>query len=308
MKIGIIDIGTNTTRLAVFDAEPHGARTPVLKKTEITRLGEDVNRTRNIKPEAAARTLLKLDEYMDDCRALGADRVAGAGTSVLRDAENAADFVNKVQERGVDFRVVTGAVEGRMVYAGVAAGLGAKPQQPVLVVDVGGGSTEFITGRGADFDRVVSLDIGAVRMTERFVTQDPPARRDLESLEAFVTSEFRKIAPDFAAAADAIMAAVGGTSSTLAALLLGVYDPERVHGMELSLDNVLELYRNLAAATTEQRAAMPGMEPKRADIITAGAGIYACMLRAFGKHGFRVSLHDIRHGLLEYVLSGRWDD
>jgi exopolyphosphatase/guanosine-5'-triphosphate,3'-diphosphate pyrophosphatase len=144
-------------------------------------------------------------------------------------------------------------------------------------------------------------------MTEQFIHTDPPAPNELAQMEEFATEMFQSIAAQFNAEPGVVVAAVGGTAATLAALHLGGYDPDRVHGLELTREIIESIYQKLAALTTPRRAALPGIEPKRADIITAGAGNYVCLLRALGLPGFRVSLHDIRHGLLEFILSGQWD-
>ena len=144
-------------------------------------------------------------------------------------------------------------------------------------------------------------------MTERFLAASPPAPDQLALMDAFVSDQFRAAAPEFRPGANGFAAAVGGTITALAALHLGAWDPDRVHGMDLTAARISTLSSMLAALPSADIASLPGMEPKRADIITAGAGIYVCLMRAFGLARLRVSLHDIRHGVLQALLSGAWD-
>ena len=306
-RIGVIDIGTNTARLAVFDCRDTGARTPIVRHSEITRLGQGVNRNRRLDPEAVKRTLDVMDRYVEQARELGAHPLCGVGTSALRDAGDAQDFVDAIRARGVDFKVVAGAAEARLVFAGAATAFDARDSGPVLVIDVGGGSTELIRGAGAVFEKVASLDIGAVRMTERFMPHSPAHQADLQRMESFMKTAFQAVAADFAPGPGGHAAAVGGTISTLAALHLRGWDPDRVHGVDLSLERIESLYGTLRGMSSEQIADLPGMEPRRADIITAGTAVYVVLLRAFGLHGVRVSLHDIRHGVCEAVIGGSWN-
>ena len=307
-RIGVIDIGTNTTRLAIFETRAGGGFTPLVRRSEITRLGQGVNQERTLPPEAVARTLHTLDQYLAECREHALAHLAGVGTSVLRDAADAPGFVDTVRARGVDFKVVSGAAEAQLVFAGAATAFDNAADRAVLVVDSGGGSTELIRGRGVRYERVASIDVGAVRMTEQFLPQSPPAAHSLEAMEEFIATRFQTPAADFSPGPGGDIAAVGGTVTTLAALPLGGWDPERIHGLDLSADIISGLYRKLASLPAARIAELPGMEPKRADIITAGAGIYVCLLRAFRAPGLRVCLHDIRHGVLQAVLSGQWQN
>jgi exopolyphosphatase/guanosine-5'-triphosphate,3'-diphosphate pyrophosphatase len=307
-RIGVIDIGTNTTRLAVFEVKSAGERVPLVRRSEITRLGQGVNRNRRLAPEAMERTLAVLDNYVAEARALGVNTLAGAGTSALRDAADAPQFVNAVRSRGVDFKVVAGEQEARLVFAGASAAFGKERDRPVLVIDAGGGSTELIRGRGISFEHAASLDIGAVRMTEQFLHNSPPAPEQTAAMEDFMRRAFEAASPEFSPGPQGTAAAVGGTIATLAALNLGTWDADRVHGLELTLDYMESVYAQLLGLAAADIAQLPGIEPKRADIITAGAGLYVCLLRAFELHSVRVSLHDIRHGICEAVLSGAWDE
>jgi exopolyphosphatase/guanosine-5'-triphosphate,3'-diphosphate pyrophosphatase len=304
--IGVIDIGTNTSRLAVFEIGGQGARTPVVRHSVITRLGQGVNQNKHLLPEAVERTLAVLDDYVKEARGLGVDVLAGVGTSALRDAANAGEFVDAVRARGVDFKVVAGENEARLVFAGAATAFDSGADNAVLVIDVGGGSTEMIRGRGAAFERVTSLNIGAVRMTEQFLPDSPPRSADAQAMEVFVRQAFESVAAEFSTGQGGAAAAVGGTITTIAALHIQGWDPDRVHGLDLPFDLIESIYKKLIGMSAAQIAELPGMEPKRADIITAGVGVYVCLLRAFGLAGVRVSLHDIRHGVCEAVLSGVW--
>jgi exopolyphosphatase / guanosine-5'-triphosphate,3'-diphosphate pyrophosphatase len=303
LRIATVDVGTNTTRLAVFDIEGRDYRI-VREDTVITRLGEGVAVGRRMLPHAMDRTLAVLDTYLDTCRSMNVDRIEGVGTAVFRKAENSHEFVARVKERGLGFRVIPGEEEARLVFRGVSSGLSEEQKRNLLTMDIGGASTEFTTGHGGTFDRAVSLDLGAVTMTDRFLKNDPPAEDELRCMEAHVRETARPVTSQLRLGADWRIVGVAGTITTLAALDSGIpeWDPGVVHGHVLTSERVEALYRRLAGMTVAQREVIPAMEVKRADIISAGAGILDTLLKDCGIHSMVVSLRDIRYGILEAAL------
>jgi exopolyphosphatase/guanosine-5'-triphosphate,3'-diphosphate pyrophosphatase len=285
MRVAALDLGTNTTRLLVADVED-GRVEEVEKRTEITRLGEGVDERRRLLPLPIARVRNALTDYRRALEGLGAERALLVATSAVRDAENGEAFLGEIEwSYGFETRLVSGDEEAALVLRGVASGRELEPG--TLILDVGGGSTELIID-----DRHESLDMGSVRMTERFLPSDPPAEAELEACAAAVRSQL----PDLEAR-DAI--GVAGTVTTLAALDLGLeeYDPERVHGHRISAAAIEEQLARLAAMPLAERREVPGLEPARAPVIVAGIVVVREVLRHFGLEELEASERDILHGI-----------
>jgi exopolyphosphatase / guanosine-5'-triphosphate,3'-diphosphate pyrophosphatase len=304
-RFAAIDVGTNTVLLTV--AERRGAGfAPLAERSEITRLGRGVDRTGRLDPAAIRDTVQVLARYAAEARALGASAIACVATSAVRDASNGAAFFEAAAAAaGVVPEVISGEEEARLVYRsawrdfGSPAGAAATT---LAVLDVGGGSTEFTFGRGPEPLGRVSLQIGAVRLTERLAEQDPLGAAGLERLRAAAREAVRELAllRGSADLAGSRLVAVAGTVTTLAAVAqaLPTYDAGRVHGSELSLAGLERLFERLGALTVAERARLPGMEPKRADVIVAGCAV---LLEAMGATGFdRLTVSDrgVRWGLL----------
>jgi exopolyphosphatase/guanosine-5'-triphosphate,3'-diphosphate pyrophosphatase len=269
LRVAAIDIGTNSVLLLV--AERRGDALVALdERATITRLGKGVDRTRELAPEAVERTLACLREYGDAARALGVDRVDVVGTSAMRDARGGAEFVARAAELvGVAPRVVSGEEEAALSFEGALAGLdlGASP---VTVVDIGGGSTEIIRGdAGGGVRSAVSLDVGAVRLTERHVTTDPPHPAALQAIRDDARAALAR-APG---AHEGALVAVAGTATTVAAIARSIapYDGARVHGARLDAAELARTRELLAALPLAERRQVRGLEPARADVIVAGA-------------------------------------
>ena len=294
MRVAAIDCGTNSIRLLVADVDG-AVLTDVSRRMEIVRLGEGVDRTGRLAPAAIERTRAVLADYTAELRAAGAQRVRMVATSASRDAENAADFRAMVLDTlGAPPEVITGDEEARLSFTGAVSGLDAPG--PYLVVDIGGGSTEFVTG-ASNVGHAISVDIGCVRMTERHLPGDPPGADQIAAARA-----------DIEAHVDRALAAVGsggtlvglaGSVTTVAALALGLerYDPERIHQARISRDAVAKVTDDLFAATREQRLAMPVMHPGRADVIAAGALILRVIMERSGAESVIASEHDILDGI-----------
>lgn len=257
------------------------------------------------------RTLQCLRGYAADVREHRARRLDVVGTSALRDAQGAEAFLDEAERiLGVRPRVIAGDEEAVLTFRGALSGLDV--QGELLVFDVGGGSTELIAGRagagGAAPDSRVSLDVGSVRLLERYVRHDPPLAGELAAIERAVEGELSSAAPlQRAAEAGARLIGVAGTVTTLKAVELGLapYDGARVHGAVLTLSSVEELCEKLAALPLETRSRLPGLEPKRADVIVAGALIVRELLRRARASELLVSDRGVRFGLLEALFSAR---
>jgi exopolyphosphatase/guanosine-5'-triphosphate,3'-diphosphate pyrophosphatase len=278
-RVAAVDLGTNTTRLLVADVED-GRLVEVARRTRITRLGEGVDARRLLLPTAIARVRNVLTDYRREAEALGAERTLLVATSAVRDAENGEAFLGEIEwSYGFATRLLSGDEEAALTLRGVGE-LG--PGDAVL--DVGGGSTELVGER-----LHVSLDVGSVRLTERFLHSDPPTRGELDSCAAHVRAQLPR-------AAVTRLVGVAGTVTTLVALELGRYDPSEVHGYALRLEQVARQTDRLAALPVAERRALPGIEPERAPVIVGGAIVVRETLRHFGLDALEVSERDILDG------------
>jgi exopolyphosphatase/guanosine-5'-triphosphate,3'-diphosphate pyrophosphatase len=296
MRVAAIDCGTNSIRLLIADVAA-GRLTDVARRMEIVRLGEGVDRTGRLSDEALARTRKALIGYAAEIAELGVGAVRMCATSASRDASNAQEFRDMVRGvLGVDPEVITGDEEARLSFLGAVTGLDA--ERPYLIVDIGGGSTEFVTG-GADVEHAISMDIGCVRMTERHLHSDPPT-----------AAEISAAARDISDAVDAALAAVPGraaktlvglagsvTTVTALALQLDDYDADRIHHAHVSYADVARVTADLLAMPVSERLALPVMHPGRADVIGAGALILRIIMERAGQSTVVASEHDILDGI-----------
>jgi exopolyphosphatase/guanosine-5'-triphosphate,3'-diphosphate pyrophosphatase len=282
VRVAVVDLGTNTTRLLVADIEG-GLVDELVRRTTITRLGEGVDSRRRLLPLPIARVRNCLAEYRRELESLRCERTLAVATSAIRDAENGEAFLGEVEwSYGFTTRLLSGEEEAELTRRGVG-----ETDDNSIVVDIGGGSTELI---GAD--RRVSLDIGSVRLTERHLGSDPPTPDELDACTAAV----RAVLPDMPRPKRAI--GVAGTITSLAALDLGLgeYDPQRVHGHRLSLRGVDEQLARLAAMPIAERREVPALDPERAPVIVAGAVILREVLAHFGLDEIEASERDLLHG------------
>ncbi len=278
-RVAAVDLGTNTTRLLVADVED-GGLAEVVRRTAITRLGEGVDERHRLLPTAIARVRNVLTDYRREADELGAERTLLVATSAVRDAENGEAFLGEIEwSYGFATRLLSGDEEAELTLRGV----GGLPPGGV-VMDVGGGSTEFV-GEGLR----VSLDIGSVRLTERFLHGDPPTAAELDRCAAYVREQL----PDVEVGQ---LVAVAGTVTSLAALELGYYDRAEVEGYLLSRATVEQLVDRLAALPVAERRELPGIEPERAPVIVGGVIVVREALRHFGLDALTVSEHDILDG------------
>jgi exopolyphosphatase/guanosine-5'-triphosphate,3'-diphosphate pyrophosphatase len=296
-RIGVVDLGTNSTRLLVADVED-GAAAELERRTVVTRLGEGVDSTGRLSDAAMGRVDEALESFREVIDRLGAERVVGVATSAMRDADNGPAYRDHVRERfGIDARTISGDREASLTFLGATAGRGDGPS--TVVVDIGGGSTEYVVGRPRrDPDFHVSTRMGSVRHTERFLAQDPPTREEVGALSAdaerIVTEE---VPAEFREPTEHGIA-VAGTATTLAAIdqELDPYDPARVHGYRLELASCERMLAMLAALPLDERRRVTGLHPDRAPSIVAGAAILAESIRVFGLDWIEISEADILQG------------
>jgi exopolyphosphatase/guanosine-5'-triphosphate,3'-diphosphate pyrophosphatase len=281
-RVAAVDLGTNSTRLLVADV--NGSRIDeVARRLVITRLGEGVDVRRRLLPLPIARVRNCLVDFRRELETLGAERTLAIGTSAVRDAENGEAFLGEIEwSYGFTAQLLSGHDEALMTFRGVTASRAI--EEGALIVDVGGGSTELVLGGPDGVSFHTSLELGCVRMTERFGD-------DVEACAAHVRSALPEIEPQRGIG-------VAGTATSLAALDLGLvpYDPERVHGHVLSREAVEAQLVRLAALPLEERRRVPGLEPERAPVIVAGAVILREVLARYGLAGLEASEHDILHG------------
>lgn len=306
MRIATIDIGTNSVLLLIAETKGGAdALEPVVERATITRLGQGVDHSRRLLPEAAERTLACLADYADTLREHGVTRLEAVGTSAMRDAAGGQEFVARAEQiLGVAPRVIDGNEEARLTFAGALSGLAISG--PVTVFDIGGGSTEIVTGEVAAGGRkilaAVSLNIGSVRLFERHVRSDPPSAQELRNVEADIAQALQE-APELTAGA--ALVGVAGTVTQLAALELELprYDGTRVHGSELSSRSVDRMAAKLAAATLAERRRLPGMDPSRADVLVVGSAIARAVLHWSNASKLVVSDRGVRWGLCQELAA-----
>jgi exopolyphosphatase/guanosine-5'-triphosphate,3'-diphosphate pyrophosphatase len=293
MRVGAVDLGTNSTRLLVADVAD-GRVDEVVRRLKITRLGEGVDERKRLLPAPIARVRNVLTDFRREAERLGAERTLAIATSAVRDAENGEAFLGEVEwSYGFETRLLTGHEEARLTFSGIASGRAIDHE--TLVVDIGGGSTQLVAG-GLDGLRFHdSLDLGCVRLTERFLNSDPPTTEELEACAAAVRALLAEPVPEVRPRS---AIGVAGTITSLAALDLGLdeYDPERVHGHVFSRQSVERQLGRLAELPVTERRKVPSLEPERAPVIVAGAVILREGLDYFGLDGIEASEHDLLDG------------
>jgi exopolyphosphatase/guanosine-5'-triphosphate,3'-diphosphate pyrophosphatase len=307
MRLAAIDCGTNSIRLLIADVAADGGLTDVTREMEIVRLGEGVDRTGRLAPQAIERTRLALADYAARIAAQGATKVRMVATSASRDADNADEFRAMVQATlGALPEVVSGDEEARLSFTGAVQGLPFPG--PYLVVDIGGGSTEFVVGRCAagrsTVDAAISVDVGCVRMTERHLHDDPPTAAQILAATADIEAAVDRALRAVDGRRAATVVGVAGSVTTVAgiALDLAEYDPQRLHHSVIPTEQVRRVTTDLLAMTRQQRLAIPVMHPGRADVIAAGALILRIVLDRLATDAVVASEHDILDGIAYSLL------
>lgn len=306
-RVGAIDCGTNSIRLLIADLDGVGGLSEVTRQMEIVRLGQGVDATGRIAPEAMDRTLTAAWKYAEACRQAGCASVRFVATSASRDAANADEFTAGIRQAFATFdaapEVVTGDEEAALSFTGATVDLRARGiPGPYLVVDIGGGSTEFV--RGLDrVEQAVSVDIGCVRLTERHLHDDPPTEEQIWPALGDITVAIGDAGElvDFAGVGTLVGLAGSVTTVTAHALGLDSYRSEAIHGADLPVDVVIEAATDLARMSRAERAALPFMHPGRVDVIGAGALVWRTVIQRLahdaGLETVRASEHDILDGI-----------
>lgn len=296
-KVAAIDCGTNSIRLLIVESGVE-----VIREMEIVKLGEGVDTTKNFSPIAVERTLSAVRKFKEIIDEHGVTRVRFCATSATRDAQNREIFTEPVATiLGVAPEVIAGSEEARLSFLGATAEL-APESAPFLVVDIGGGSTEFVFGK-SEVEAALSVDIGCVRMTERHFTQDPPSANEIERARADINEAIDKAAKAVPIQGSRTLIAVAGTATTVAAAALGLsqYDRDRIHGAHISAARTAEISKWLLSLQRSERAALGYMHPGRVEVIAAGALVLSEIMNRTGAHEFVASERDILDGIITTI-------
>jgi exopolyphosphatase / guanosine-5'-triphosphate,3'-diphosphate pyrophosphatase len=293
-RVAAVDLGTNSTRLLVADVAD-GRIEELVRRLKITRLGEDVDERRRLLPAPIARVRNVLTDYRREAEQLGAEQTLAIATSAVRDAENGEAFLGEIEwSYGFSTRLLSGHEEAQLTFRGIATDRDIDTE--ILVVDIGGGSTELVAGGPDGLRFHDSLDLGAVRLSERFLSSDPPSDAELRACAEAVRALLAERVPEDVRPAAAL--GVAGTITSLAALDLGLeeYDPDRVHGHRFGRESVGDQLARLASLPLEERREVPSLDPERAPVIVAGAVILLAVLDHFGLAEIEASERDILDG------------
>ena len=307
-RFAFIDIGTNTILCLIAELKNDASFDVLDDLAEITRLGQGVHQTGRISPEGEERSLKVLQRYLERCKHLNVEQIIAVGTSALRDARNSAEVRARFNEQlGLDVRVISGDEEAAYSFLAVQQGLPLNRRE-LLVVDVGGGSTEFIRGNAAGVVEAISINVGSVRLTEQFLHSDPVQTEECEKMAVAIERELAPL-PNQWLKDSSILTLVGiaGTFTTLSAVekKLVCYTHGEVHGSRLTLTEVRRQVALFQGKTNTERKAIPGLEPKRADVILAGACLIESIMTLFHSERVIVSDQGVRYGLLHECLKHR---
>ncbi len=297
MRIATIDIGSYSVRLSIGEIKDNKLKI-IYEKGVITGLGKGVNSNGFLDKKAVEETIEVLKEYKNIINEHGADKIIAVATEALRRAKNTKEFINRVKETtGIDIRVITPEEEGKLSYKAVCYSL--KPRGRTVVVDQGGGSTEFIYGKSCDIEKVISLPMGIVNLTERFIKHDPPLKEELKSMKEFIDNNLKKLEIEV----DNIVG-LGGTITTLSALEYNIYpyDPSKIHGSKLKEKSIKRWFDKLANMKIPERKNIPQIEDRRAEAIVSGILMFERILEHFKKDEIIVSDWGLKHGLMVSVI------
>ena len=297
LKYAVLDIGTNSIKFHIAEKNPDNQRKTILDRAEVTRLGEGLNRTGKISPEAMERNIAVISEMFEIARQIAVDEIFAIGTMALRTASNANDFIDHIKNKfGISIEIISGDEEARLSFLAVNSSLDIRYGN-FLIFDTGGGSTEFISGNDGKIQQKISLTIGVVRLTEDILISDPVKQQECDAANKIVQNTFSAIA--MANPVDRLIG-VGATLTTLGAMKLKMenYDPEIIHGAELSFSDVEGLLSLLQSKTIAERKKIVGLEPRRADVILAGAMIVSNIMNKIDAAEVIISDWGVRHGFL----------
>ncbi|HWI22911.1 MAG TPA: Ppx/GppA phosphatase family protein [Baekduia sp.] len=299
MRTAVLDLGSNSTRLLIADVDDGRIR-EVLKRSTVTRLAQGVDGSGRLDDDAVARVLEALDDYTQMIADHGAERAIAVMTSAVRDAANGQEFAERISD-GYDFdaRILTGDDEARLTFAGATSERPPDDHVTRLVIDIGGGSTEFVVGTGHEMSFHTSTQVGVVRHSERHLHTDPPQADELQAISTDVRATFADAIPPTAISTVKAAIAVAGTATSCAALVqrLQPYDSKKVEGYVLTLTEIEALLARLSRMNEAERRQQPGLHPDRAATIVPGIVLLAESLRAFGLDRTEVSEHDLLRGV-----------
>lgn len=293
-NFAVIDIGTNSTRMLIFRTDQENL-VRVNKSVRYTRMGQDVDRTGKLHPDAQKRNLEALEEYQNIAEDYDVKEFYVFGTSAMRDAENTQEFLTMVKEKlGLDIKVISGENEAELGFIGVSQSFNEK----LLVFDIGGGSTEFISGENNQLEKMISINLGCVRATEKYLFSDPPTVQELERLNEDIYAELVEKVRNFIPQRPYKLIGIGGTATSLSTIQQGlkIYNSEKVHKSIITRDELEAIIKNLSFKTITERQNIAGLEAKRADIILAGALILLNIFKVTGEKSFTVSDYDNLEG------------
>lgn len=301
-RLATIDIGTNSVLLLAAEARDDGTLVPLAERMEITRLGRGVDTSGMLAPEALDDTLAAVEEFAREARALGCSAVYATATSAARDAKNGHVLIERAAQLGVPVEIIAGQHEAQLSWNAVAADF-ARHDAPLAVIDIGGGSTEIILGRGTHMEWRHSFDVGSVRLTERHLRGDPPTPESLAELERVLGSVLHGVPTPTPGTR---VVGIAGTYTTIASISLGMHDWDatKVHGLELPRGELDTIAHRLAGKSLAERKTIAGLAPKRADVIVAGAFLAAACVRALGAETVTIGDRGVRWGYLAEKLAG----
>lgn len=302
-KIALIDIGTYSTRMLVVAVHPDKSFDEVFSVGRITSLGRRLKQTGYLQKDAIEETLATLKEYVLMAREFDVSHIFAVATQACREAKNSDDFIQKVKELGIDVRVISGEEEAKLSFMATATALNI--QDKFLVIDQGGGSTEFSYGKGKELIDAISFPFGIVNLTETFIKSDPPKEEELESLKQFLKEKIESIPQHMRDFKELV--GLGGTITTVVALekQLYPYNSKKVHGTTITYDAISMWLDKLSKMTVAQRKSIPMIEDKRAEAIISGIAIFQTAMEVLGKDTIKISEWGVRHGqLLSIIESG----
>ena len=298
MKIGTIDIGTNSMRLLIADYN-NGKIENRKKYVNTTRIGQGVDKEGYISEEALQRNINALEEFANICKVEECQAIYCMGTSALRDSKNGNIFVDRAKQKtNINVEIISGNEESNLGFMGVLEGLDTDEQ--ILVIDIGGGSTEFIVGDIEGIKFAKSENVGALRMTEKFLAKDPIDTNEFSNMSKFIYSEIKDTIDYIKSKQIKKIVGIGGTITSLSAMNqeLEVYSMEKIHNSEVSIKNIKDILQNLKQMTLNDKKTLKGLQPKRADIITAGVEILNIIMENLEIEKIIVSEYDNLEGLM----------
>ncbi len=295
MRVAAIDLGTNTFLCLIAEVRNQKIEKVIRDNVKVVRLGQGVHANKKFHPEALARADKCLGEFAREIAKHNVDKIVACATSAARDVSNANELLELGRKHGIEIQIISGVREAECTFWGT---VGRSVQGSVAIIDVGGGSTEFMVGDSSGIKKKVSVDVGSVRLTELFITKHPVPSSELERVREYLREKLKTIQSEFRNLHFDKVIAVAGTPTTIAAIDLGKpFDAEVVHGYKLPLSKLESWTQKLAAMDVESRQKMSGMDPKRADVIVAGASVLSEGCRALNTDELEVSIQGLRYGI-----------